>query len=65
MRKIEPNRPAFMRACCPTITFSSALIVAKSRMFWNVLATPRAMMRSGRRPVMSRPSNSTRPKVGL
>ena len=54
-----------MRACWPTITFSTALIVANRRMFWNVLATPRAMMRSGRRAVISRPSNSTRPKVGL
>ena len=54
-----------MRACWPTITFSSALIVANRRMFWNVLATPMAMMRSGRPPVMLRPSNSTRPKVGL
>ena len=54
-----------MRACCPTITFSRALIVANKRMFWNVRATPSAMILSGRPPVMFLPSNSTRPKVGL
>ena len=37
-----------MRACSPTITFSSALIVENSRMFWNVRATPSEVMMSGR-----------------
>ena len=51
--------------CIATSTFSSAVIWWNSRMFWNVRAIPSAMMRSGRRAVMLRPSNSIRPKVGL
>ena len=53
-----------MRACWPTITFSTALIVENRRMFWNVRATPIAMMRSGRRPVMSLPSKVMLPMLG-
>ena len=34
-------------------------------MFWNVRATPRPMILSGRPPVMSRPSKEIRPVVGL
>ena len=34
-------------------------------MFWNVRATPSAVMRSGRLPVMSSPSNRIRPMLGL
>ena len=33
-------------------------------MFWNVRATPRAVMRSARQPVMSWPSNTRRPALG-
>ena len=62
---IEPNRPASMRACWPTITFSTAVIVANRRMFWNVRAMPAARMRSGRAAVMSRPSKATQPPLGL
>src|ERR1700730_14997284 len=35
----------------PTITFSTALRSLKSRMFWNVLATPSPAMRCAGRPV--------------
>ena len=65
MRRIEPNSPAFIRACCPTITFSSAVIVENSRMFWNVRATPSEVMMSGRMPVTSSPAKTIRPAVGL
>ena len=64
-RKIEPNSPAFIRECWPTITFSRALIVPKSRMFWNVRARPAFMILSGRRAVTSLPSNAIVPSVGL
>ncbi len=37
-----------MRACWPTMTFSTGVIVANSRMFWNVRATPALVIRSGR-----------------
>ena len=50
-----------MRPFCPTITFSSAVIVANRRMFWNVRATPSFMIRSGRRPVTFFPLNVMRP----
>ena len=62
---IEPNRPASRRACWPTITFSTAVIVANSRMFWKVRAIPAARMRSGRSAVMSRPLKVTQPPLGL
>jgi hypothetical protein len=65
VRMIEPNRPACIRACWPTMTFSTAVIVPKSRMFWNVRATPRAMILSGRPAVMSSPAKAMRPCVGL
>ena len=48
MRRIDPTSPARMRECWPTITFSAALIVANRRMFWNVRATPAAVILSGR-----------------
>ena len=37
---IEPNSPAFMREFWPTIAFSTAVMVANRRMFWNVRAIP-------------------------
>ena len=50
-----------MRAACaqciPTCTFSSAVIVRNSLMFWNVRAMPAFVTRSGRLAVMSLPSN--------
>ena len=54
-----------MRECWPTITFSTADIVANSRMFWNVLAMPIDVITSGRRAVISRPSKAIWPAVGL
>ena len=62
---IDENSPAFMREFWPTMQFSIADIVAKSRMFWNVRASPSFMITSGRPPVTLRPVNSIRPNVGL
>ena len=58
---IEPNRPAFMREFWPTMQFSTALMVANRRMFWNVRAMPSFMITSGRPPVTFLPSKSIRP----
>jgi hypothetical protein len=65
VRKIEPNRPAFIREFCPTIVFSSALIVENRRMFWNVRAMPSFMITSGRPPVTFCPWKVILPSVGL
>ena len=54
-----------MRACWPTITFSTGDIVAHRRMFWNVRAIPWLVIRSGRVRVMSRPSKTILPVLGL
>ena len=54
-----------MRACWPTITFSTAVIELNRRMFWNVRATPSEVMMSGRVPVTSVPPKLMRPSVGL
>ncbi len=56
--------PARIRACRPTITFSTAVIAPNSRMFWKVRATPRGVMTSGRARVMFLPSSLIRPEVG-
>src|SRR4051794_11368831 len=64
-RTIEPKMPAFIRACWPTMTFSTAVIVANRRMFWNVRATPALVMRSGRARVTSLASKVIRPALGL
>ena len=63
-RMIEPKSPARMRACWPTITFSSAVIVGKRRMFWKVRAIPIAMIRSGRACEISRSPKAIRPELG-
>src|SRR3954464_5007710 len=55
----------FIRECIPTCTFSSAVIVRNSLMFWNVRAMPALVTRSGRLAVMSLPLNRTLPVVGL
>ena len=47
------------------MTFSTALIVANRRMFWNVRAIPSVVMRSGRVREMSWPSKTIRPVDGL
>ncbi len=54
-----------MRECSPIMTFSIAVMVEKRRMFWNVRAIPAFMTLSGRAPVMSCPSKSMVPNVGL
>ena len=54
-----------MRACWPTSTFSTADIVPNRRMFWNVRATPSAVIWSGRFVVTSLPSKMTSPSDGL
>ena len=64
VRTIEPNSPACMRECSPIITFSTAVIVEKRRMFWNVRAIPAFMTWSGRAPVMFLPANEIVPMVG-
>ena len=61
---IEPNTDAFSRGCWPTITFSTADIVPNRRMFWNVRATPSAVIWSGRLVVTSLPSKITFPRLG-
>ena len=48
----------------PTWTFSSAVMVRNSLMFWNVRAMPARVTRSARLAVMSRPAKRTRPVVG-
>ena len=63
-RKIEPKSPARIRAWCPTITFSTAVIAPNSRMFWKVRATPCLVITSGRARVMSRSPSRIRPSVG-
>ena len=65
MRKIEPKTVARMRACWPTSTFSTADIVPNSLMFWNVRATPSAVIWSGRLVVTFLPSKMTLPSDGL
>jgi len=47
-----------------TRTFSTTEISGKMLVIWNVLATPRRLMISGDRPVMSSPRKRTRPAVG-
>ena len=51
-------------ASAPTMTFSVTVRSRKGFSFWKVRATPRWLMRSGRRPVMSCPSRRTRPASG-
>ena len=63
--KIEPLMRARMRAWRPTCTFSSTVIVLNSLMFWNVRATPCFVTTWGGLAVMSRPSKTTVPVVGL
>jgi hypothetical protein len=39
-RSMAPNTPARVRLWRPTMTFSSALMLANRRMFWKVRAMP-------------------------
>ena len=45
---IAPSGVDRRRECIPIRTFSSAVMLAKSRMFWNVRAIPREVTSSGR-----------------
>ena len=56
--------PVLCRASAPTMTFSSADMFSKSRMFWNVRATPCAVTRCGLRPEIRLPANRISPSVG-
>ena len=38
---MEAQTPPLMRLCIATMTFSSAVMLWKRRMFWNVRAIPR------------------------
>ena len=48
----------------PTSTFSTAVICANSRMFWNVRPIPSATIACGGFPTTSVPSNTIDPDVG-
>ena len=48
----------------PTSTFSTAVICAKRRMFWNVRPTPSSTIACGGLPTTSTPSNTIDPEVG-
>jgi len=49
----------------PTSTFSSAVICAKRRMFWKVRPIPSFVIAWGGLPVISMPSKTIEPAVGL
>ncbi len=57
--------PLCSRQCMPTSTFSTAVIWANSRMFWNVRPMPSAVIAWGGRSTTSTPSNRIDPDVGL
>ncbi len=57
--------PPLVRQYIPTITFSSALMVWNSRMFWNVRPTPSLVTVCGGSPATSAPSNRISPDVGV
>ena len=57
--------PPCSRQCMPTSTFSSALICANRRMFWNVRPMPSAVIACGGMSTTSVPSNRIDPDVGL
>src|SRR5438105_13009014 len=58
------RRPSRMRECIPTRMFSAAVMLANSRMFWNVRHTPSAVISSGRSPTSGRPRKVTAPVSG-
>ena len=64
LREIAPHTPACVRTWRPIITFSSAERLAKSRMFWNVRAMPRAATSFGFNPCSGSPSNTNSPPSG-
>ena len=63
-RNIAEPTPVRWRASAPTMTFSSAVMLAKSRMFWNVRAMPSLVISNFLRRPSGSPSNRTEPDVG-
>ncbi len=64
VRSTAPTTPARVRTWRPIITFSSADRFAKSRMFWNVRAMPRAVTSCGFSPARDCSSNVKSPASG-
>src|SRR3954452_16732051 len=65
VRRTAWKRFPLSLTCMPTSTFSSAVMLWKRRMFWNVRPMPRSVNACGGFPVMSSFANHTRPFVGL
>src|SRR4051794_16294792 len=65
VRRMAWKRFPLSLTCMPTSTFSSAVMLWKRRMFWNVRPMPRSVNACGGFPVMSSFANQTRPFVGL
>ena len=63
-RPITESTPVDVRQWVPTSTFSRAVMWGNSLMFWNVLATPALVTRSGRRG-SGLPRKDTSPDVGV
>ncbi len=64
VRSTPPKTPARVRAWRPTITFSSAVMLANRRMFWKVRAMPRCVATCGALACSLPPSNSSSPPSG-
>jgi hypothetical protein len=63
-RRTDVSAPELVRQYRPTITFSSAVMLANSRMFWNVRAIP-ALTTARGFGASGVPANRTSPLVGL
>ncbi len=55
---------AVVRACVPTRTFSSTVMLLKTRRFWKLRAMPRSTIVCAGRPVMSSPMKRICPPLG-
>src|SRR5215210_8111078 len=62
--KIEPRMRPLRRVCIPASTFSPALMVSKSLMFWKVRPMPICARRCALKLVTSRPPKTKLPAVG-
>src|SRR5919112_2136417 len=62
--KIEPRMRPLRRVCIPASTFSPALMVSKSLIFWKVRPMPIWARRCALKPVTSRPPKTKLPAVG-
>ncbi len=65
VRNTAPTRPEWVRMWRPTITFSSAVISANSRMFWNVRAMPALATSWTALGLYGLPPNSKVPESGV